>query len=99
MCPGRHRRRDTDHRSLHRRRRQHTAVIPIAGESGANDIAVACAPDPQCRGIKIQIRLCPDPARDPEETIEARAWATASRRLMRQTLSEVVEPRYEELFN
>ena len=78
---------------------RHTAVIPIAGDQVTNDIAVALRTPTQIRGAdQDQLRLRPDSARrqrrDHRGPQHRRAPGAA---LSRQTLAEVVEPRYEEL--
>ena len=79
---------------------QHTAVIPIAGDQVTNDIAVALrTPTPHAEEIKIKYACALTQLANPDETIEVQGVGErASRRLARQTLAEVVEPRYEELF-
>ncbi len=79
---------------------QHTAVIPIAGDQVTNDIAVALrTPTNYAEEIKIKYACALTQLTNPEETIEVQGVGDrASRRLARQTLAEVVEPRYEELF-
>ena len=79
---------------------QHTAVIPIAGDQVTNDIAVALrTPTQHAEDIKVQYACALTQLANPEETIEVPGVGDrAARRLARQTLAEVVEPRYEELF-
>lgn len=79
---------------------QHTAVIPIAGDQVTNDIAVALrTPTQHAEDIKVQYACALTQLANTEETIEVPSVGDrASRRLARQTLAEVVEPRYEELF-
>ena len=79
---------------------QHTAVIPIAGDQVTNDIAVALrTPTQYAEDIKVQYACALTQLANPEETIEVPSVGDrAPRRLARQTLAEVVEPRYEELF-
>ncbi len=79
---------------------QHTAVIPIAGDQVTNDIAVALrTPTPHAEEIKMKYACALTQLANPDETIEVQGVGErASRRLARQTLAEVVEPRYEELF-
>jgi cell division protein FtsA len=78
----------------------HTAVIPIAGDQVTNDIAVALrTPTQHAEDIKVQYACALTQLANPEETIEVPSVGErAPRRLARQTLAEVVEPRYEELF-
>ncbi|MGH8579860.1 MAG: cell division protein FtsA [Gammaproteobacteria bacterium] len=79
---------------------QHTAVIPIAGDQVTNDIAVALrTPTHNAEDIKLKYACALTQLASPEETIEVPSVGDRSpRRLARQTLTEVVEPRYEELF-
>jgi cell division protein FtsA len=78
----------------------HTAVIPIAGDQVTNDIAIALrTPTQHAEDIKVQYACALTQLANPEETIEVPSVGDRpSRRLARQTLAEVVEPRYEELF-
>jgi cell division protein FtsA len=78
----------------------HTAVIPIAGDQVTNDIAVALrTPTQHAEDIKVQYACALTQLANPEETIDVPSVGDRpSRRLARQTLAEVVEPRYEELF-
>ncbi|MCG8324409.1 MAG: cell division protein FtsA [Thiotrichales bacterium] len=78
----------------------HTAVIPIAGDQVTNDIAVALrTPTQHAEDIKVQYACALTQLANPEESIEVPSVGDRpSRRLARQTLAEVVEPRYEELF-
>ncbi len=77
----------------------HTAVIPIAGDQVTNDIAVALrTPTQHAEDIKVQYACALTQLANPEETIDVPSVGERpSRRLARQTLAEVVEPRYEEL--
>jgi cell division protein FtsA len=79
---------------------QHTAVIPIAGDQVTNDIAVSLrTPTQYAEEIKIKYACALSQLANPDETIEVPSVGDRpSRRLARQTLAEVVEPRYEELF-
>ena len=78
----------------------HTAVIPIAGDQVTNDIAIALrTPTQHAEDIKVQFACALTQLTNPEETIEVPSVGDRPpRRLARQTLAEVVEPRYEELF-
>ena len=69
----------------------HTAVIPIAGDQVTNDIAVALrTPTQHAEDIKVRYACA---------LIEVPSVGDRpARRLARQTLAEVVQPRYEELF-
>jgi cell division protein FtsA len=77
----------------------HTAVIPIAGDQVTNDIAVALrTPTQHAEEIKIKYACALRQLANPDETIEVPSVGERPpRRLSRQTLAEVVEPRYEEL--
>jgi len=79
---------------------RHTAVIPIAGDQVTNDIAVALrTPTQYAEEIKVKYGCALTQLSNPEETIEVPSVGDrAARRLARQTLAEVIEPRYEELF-
>ncbi len=79
---------------------RHTAVIPIAGDQVTNDIAVALrTPTQHAEDIKIKYACALRQLTSLEDTIEVPGVGDRnSRRLSRQTLAEVVEPRYEELF-
>jgi cell division protein FtsA len=79
---------------------RHTAVIPIAGDQVTNDIAVALrTPTQYAEEIKVRYACALQQLADPEEAIEVPGVGDrAPRELARQTLAEVVEPRYEELF-
>jgi cell division protein FtsA len=78
---------------------RHTAVIPIAGDQVTNDIAVALrTPTQYAEEIKIKYACALTQLASPQETIEVPSVGDRPpRRLARQTLAEVVEPRYEEL--
>ena len=79
---------------------RHTAVIPIAGDQVTNDIAVALrTPTQHAEEIKIKYACALTQLASADESIEVPSVGErAPRRLARQTLAEVVEPRYEELF-
>ncbi len=78
---------------------RHTAVIPIAGDQVTNDIAVAFrTPTQFAEQIKVKHACALQQLASPDEMIEVPGVGDrAARRLARQTLAEVVEPRYEEL--
>lgn len=78
---------------------RHTAVIPIAGDQVTNDIAVALrTPTVHAEEIKIRYGCALKQLATTEETIKvASIGDRPSRTLSRQTLAEVIEPRYEEL--
>ena len=79
---------------------RHTAVIPIAGDQVTNDIAVSLrTPTHHAEDLKIRYACALSQLANPDETIEVPSVGDRpARRLARQTLAEVVEPRYEELF-
>jgi cell division protein FtsA len=79
---------------------RHTAVIPIAGDQVTNDIAVSMrTPTQYAEDIKIKYACALSQLANPDETIEVPSVGDRPpRRLARQTLAEIVEPRYEELF-
>ena len=79
---------------------QHTAVIPIAGAQATNDIAISLrTPTQHAEEIKIKYACALSQLANPDETIEVPSVGDRPpRRLARQTLAEVVESRYEELF-
>lgn len=79
---------------------RHTAVIPIAGDQVTNDIAVALrTPTQHAEDIKIKYACALTQLASEDENIEVPSVGDRPpRRLSRQTLTEVVEPRYEELF-
>jgi len=80
---------------------QHTAVIPIAGDQVTNDIAVSMrTPLQYAEEIKIKYACALSQLANPDETIEVPSVGDRPpRRLARQTLAEIVEPRFEELFS
>ncbi len=80
---------------------RHTGVIPIAGDQVTNDIAVALrTPTQHAEEIKLKYACALTQLASPDESIEVPSIGDRpSRRLSRQTLAEVVEPRYEELLN
>lgn len=78
----------------------HSAVIPIAGDQATKDIAIALrTPSHHAEDIKIRYACALTQLANPEEMIEVPSVGDRPpRRLTRQTLAEVIEPRYEELF-
>ncbi len=78
---------------------RHTAVIPIAGDQVTNDIAVALrTPTQHAEEIKVKYACALRQLAGSDENIEVPSIGDRpARRLTRQTLAEVVEPRYEEL--
>ncbi len=79
---------------------RHTAVIPIAGDQVTSDIAVALrTPTQHAEEIKLKYGCALMQMASPDENIEVPSIGDRPpRRLARQTLAEVIEPRYEELF-
>jgi len=79
---------------------RHTAVIPIAGDQVTNDIAIALrTPTKSAEEIKLRYACALPQLTSAEETIEVPSVGErAPRRLGRQTLAEVIEPRYAELY-
>jgi cell division protein FtsA len=79
---------------------KHTAVIPIAGDQVTNDIAMALrTPTPNAEEIKIKYACALASLAGENETIKVPSVGERNDRdLSRQTLAEVVEPRYDELF-
>lgn len=80
---------------------RHTAVIPVAGDQVTNDIAVALrTPTQSAEEIKIQYACALAQLANKEEMIEVPSMGDRThKQLSRVTLSEVVEPRFEELFS
>jgi cell division protein FtsA len=79
---------------------RHTGVIPIAGDQGTNDIAMALrTPTQHAEEIKIRYACALTQLAGADETIKVPSVGDrAPRDLSRQALAEVVEPRYDELF-
>jgi cell division protein FtsA len=79
---------------------RHTHVIPVAGDQVTNDIAISMrTPTQYAEEIKIKYACALSQLANLDETIEVPSVGDRPpRRLARQTLAEVVEPRYEELF-
>ena len=79
---------------------RHTAVIPIAGDQVTNDIAVSMrTPTHYAEDIKVRYACALSQLANSDESIEVPSVGERpARRLARQTLAEVVEPRYEELY-
>jgi len=79
---------------------RHTAVLPIAGDQVTNDIAVSMrTPTHYAEDIKVRYACALSQLANSDESIEVPSVGERpARRLARQTLAEVVEPRYEELF-
>ncbi|MEE2914101.1 MAG: cell division protein FtsA [Pseudomonadota bacterium] len=79
---------------------RHTAVIPIAGDQVTNDIAMALrTPTPNAEDIKIKYGCALTNLAGENETIKvASVGGRQDRDLSRQSLANVIEPRYDELF-
>ncbi|MBX2808912.1 MAG: cell division protein FtsA [Cellvibrionaceae bacterium] len=79
---------------------RHTGVIPIAGDQVTNDIAMALrTPTLHAEEIKIKYACALAKLTGVDETIQVPSVGDrAERSLSRQSLAEVVEPRYDELF-
>jgi len=79
---------------------RHTAVIPVAGDQITNDIAMALrTPTAEAEEIKIRHGVAMSSLADPSEMIEVPGVGDrAPRRLSRQALADVIEPRVSELF-
>jgi cell division protein FtsA len=75
-------------------------VIPIAGDQVTNDIAVSMrTPTQYAEDIKVRYACALSQLANPDESIEVPSVGDRpARRLARQTLAEIVEPRYEELY-
>ncbi|MDM7857063.1 cell division protein FtsA [Thiopseudomonas acetoxidans] len=80
---------------------RHTAVIPIAGDQVTNDIAMALrTPTQYAEEIKIRYACALAKLARADETIKVPSVGERPpRELSRQSLANVVEPRYEELFH
>ena len=78
---------------------RHTAVIPIAGDQVTNDIAVGLrTPTQHAEEIKVKYACARAELAGQNETIKVPAIGDRpAQQLSRQTLAEVVQPRYEEL--
>lgn len=80
---------------------RHTSVIPIAGDQVTNDIAVVLRTSTEhAEEIKVKHACALRQIASQDENIEVPSVGErAPRKLSRQTLAGVVEPRYEELFS
>ncbi|MCK9236861.1 MAG: cell division protein FtsA [Thiopseudomonas sp.] len=80
---------------------RHTAVIPIAGDQVTSDIAMALrTPTQYAEEIKIRYACALAKLARADETIKVPSVGDRPpRELSRQSLANVVEPRYEELFH
>jgi cell division protein FtsA len=79
---------------------RHTAVIPIAGDQITNDIAMALrTPTAEAESIKLDYGVAMQRLVDPSESIDVPSVGDrASRRLSRESLAAVIQPRVQELF-
>ena len=79
---------------------RHTAVIPIAGDQMTNDIAMTLrTPTKEAEELKIRHGCALRQLADPNDIIEVPGVGDRPpRKLSRQTLAEVIEPRIEELY-
>ena len=79
---------------------RHTAVIPVAGDQITNDIAIALrTPTQSAEDLKKRYACALRQLAPYDESIEVQTVGDRPpRKLSRQTLAEVVEPRIEELF-
>lgn len=79
---------------------KHTAVIPVAGDQITNDIAIALrTPTKSAEELKKQYGCALRQLADSGQTIEVHSLGDRPvRKLSRQTLAEVIEPRIEELY-
>ncbi|HEX7044778.1 MAG TPA: cell division protein FtsA [Burkholderiales bacterium] len=79
---------------------RHTAVIPIAGDQVTNDIAIALrTPTQHAEDLKQKYGCALTQLAARDETIEVPSVGDrAPRKLSRQMLAEVIEPRIEELY-
>ena len=79
---------------------RHTAVIPVAGNQITSDIAkIFRTPISNAEEIKVNYACALKDMVSMEDTIEVPSvGGRAARAMSRHTLSEVIEPRYQELF-
>ncbi|WP_305072552.1 cell division protein FtsA [Propionivibrio sp.] len=79
---------------------RHTSVIPIAGDQITNDIAMALrTPTREAEDIKCKFGCALSDLADPEDVLDvAGVDERPSRKLSRRALSDVIQPRVEELF-
>ena len=79
---------------------RHTAVIPVAGDQVTNDIAIALrTPTAAAEELKKRYACALRQMAEVDESIEVPSVGDRPpRKLSKQTLAEVVEPRVEELF-
>jgi cell division protein FtsA len=79
---------------------RHTAVIPIAGDQVTNDIAMTLrTPTKEAEELKVRHGCALRQLADPNDVIEVPGVGDRGpRKLSRQMLAEVIEPRIEELY-
>ncbi len=79
---------------------RHTAVVPVAGNQVTSDISkIFRTPQSHAEDIKVQYACALKQLVSMEESIEVPSvGGRPARSMSRHTLSEVVEPRYQELF-
>jgi len=79
---------------------RHSAVIPVAGNQVTGDIAkIFRTPISHAESLKVQYACASSTMASTEDTIEVPSvGGRPSRTMSRHTLSEVVEPRFKELF-
>src|SRR5881227_3218938 len=79
---------------------RHTAVIPIAGDQVTNDIAMTLrTPTKEAEELKLRHGCALRQLADPNDIIEVPGVGERGpRKLSRQMLAEVIEPRIEELY-
>ena len=79
---------------------RHTAVIPIAGDQVTNDIAMTLrTPTKEAEELKVRFGCALTQLADPNDIIEVPGVGDRGpRKLSRQMLAEVIEPRIEELY-
>jgi cell division protein FtsA len=80
---------------------RHTAVIPIAGDQITNDVAMALrTPTKEAEEIKRRYGCALRELADPQEMVEVPGVGERGpKKMSRQTLAEVIEPRVEELYS
>ena len=80
---------------------RHTAVIPVAGDQVTNDIAMALrTPTVHAEDVKVRYACALAQLTDLSESIKVPSVGDRpARDLSRQALADVVQPRYEELYN
>ena len=99
--PRRHRRRHHRHRHLRARRVWHTGVVAVGGDHFTNDIAVGLrTPLPEAEKIKRRCGCALTTMVGEDETMEVASVGGRKPRVMpRRVLSEILQPRAEEIFH